>query len=259
MNPLIAFLKQNARLASTPFMLMILAVGVALLLSRRTWRAGRWWLAIALLAFWLLSTPTGAWLASRPLTGATPPHLTSRDQARGAQAVVVLGGGIISYVDADLALDDLNDSAPRVIEGARVYRLLGNPLVIVSGGNTEHLDPPRTEAAAFHDALVRLGVPAARILVEDQSMTTREEALRVKPMLASRQIDRIVVVTSATHMSRSLATFRAVGIDALPSAASLTAKESPGSLWPDHDSLVASDNAVYDYVSWLYYRLRGWT
>jgi uncharacterized SAM-binding protein YcdF (DUF218 family) len=259
MSSLLLFLKHNSRLASPSFMLAVIGAGVAMLFWRRTWRVGRAWLATALVGFWLIATPTGAWLVSLPLAGATPPRLTSRDQARGAQAVVVLGGGIISYVDADLALDDLNDSAPRVIEGARVYRLLGDPLVVVSGGNTERLDPPRTEAAAFRDAMIRLGVPVARILVEDQALTTREEALRLKPMLASRQIDRIVLVTSATHMGRSLATFRAVGIDVLPSSALPAAREGHGSLWPNHDSLVISDNALYDYVAWLYYRLRGWT
>ena len=241
-------------------MLAVIGAGVAMLFWRRTWRVGRAWLATALVGFWLIATPIGAWLVSLPLAGATPPRLTSPDQARGAQAVVVLGGGIISYVDAGIALDDLGDSAPRVIEGARVYRLLGDPLVVVSGGNTEHLDPPRTEAAAYRDAMIRLGVPPARILVEDQAMTTREEALRLKPMLASRRIERIVLVTAPTHLSRSLAAFRAVGIDAVPSASALfTHQEGHRSLWPDHESLMISDNALYDYAGWLYYRLRGWT
>jgi uncharacterized SAM-binding protein YcdF (DUF218 family) len=181
------------------------------------------------------------------------------DQAQGAQAVVVLGVGIISYVADGLALDDLGGSALRVIEGARVYRLLGDPLVIVSGGDTEHLDPPRSEAAAFRDAIVKLGVPASRVVVEDQALTTREEALRLKPMLAARRIDRIVLVTAPTHMGRALATFRALGIVAVPSASRLrTDQRVPRSLWPDRESLVISDSAVYDYVGWLYYRLRGW-
>jgi len=78
-------------------------------------------------------------------------------------------------------------------------------------------------------------------------------------MLAARHIDRIVLVTAPTHMRRSLATFRALGIAAVPSASRLrTDHRVPGSLWPDRESLVISDNVVYDYVGWVYYRLRGW-
>jgi uncharacterized SAM-binding protein YcdF (DUF218 family) len=255
----VAFLKDNCRLASPPFMLTVLAAGVALLFSRRLVRVGKWWLTLAVVAFWIASTPVGAWLMSEPLARGTP-RIESREQAQGAQAVVVLGGGIVSYVADGFALDDLNGSAPRVIEGARVYRVLGDPPVIVSGGNTVRLDPPRSEASAFRDAIVKLGVPPGRIILEDQGMTTREEALRIKPMLAARHISRVVLVTSPTHMGRSLAAFRAVGIDVVPSVSRLrTDKTVPWSLWPDRESLIVSDSAVYDYAGWLYYRLRGWT
>jgi uncharacterized SAM-binding protein YcdF (DUF218 family) len=257
MQLLIDFLKENLRLASPGFMFAVFAVGVAMLFSRRWWRAGRLWLTLAVVAFWLLSTPTGAWLVSWPKT---PPRLESRAQAQGAQAIVVLGGGIISYVADGLALDDLGGSAARVIEGARVYRLLGDPLVIVSGGNTGHLDPPRSEAAAFRDAIVKLGVPAGRVVLEDQALTTREEALILRPMLTARRIDRVVLVTSPTHIGRSLATFRAVGITVVGAPTPLRSDSvRPSPFWPERESLLISDGALYDYAAWLYYRLHGWT
>jgi uncharacterized SAM-binding protein YcdF (DUF218 family) len=258
MTLLIAFLNESCRLSSPRLMLAVFGVGIALLFWRRSARLGRWWLTIALLVFWFVSTPTGAWLLSEPLAPAAR-RLDSPDQAAGARAVVVLGGGIVSYVADGLALDDLGGSALRVIEAARVYRLLGDPLVIVSGGNTAHLDPPRSEATAFRDAIVKLGVPASRVIVEDQALTTREEAVRLKPMLAARHVDRIVLVTAPTHMGRSLAAFRALGIAAVPSASRLrTDDRGPGSLWPEHESLLISDSALHDYMGWLYYRLRGW-
>jgi hypothetical protein len=95
MNLLIAFLKANCRLSSPLLILAVCVVGVALLFWRRSFRVGRWWLATALFGFWFASTPTGAWLISEPLARATK-RVESRDQAQGAQAVVVLDGGIIS-------------------------------------------------------------------------------------------------------------------------------------------------------------------
>jgi uncharacterized SAM-binding protein YcdF (DUF218 family) len=78
-------------------------------------------------------------------------------------------------------------------------------------------------------------------------------------MLAARHIDRIVLVTAPTHLPRSLATFRALGIDAVPAPSRLRGDRPVLSLWPDRESLVVSDDALYGYVSWYYYRLRGWT
>lgn len=258
MHALTLLLKQNLRLSSPVLMLGIFAFGVALVCSRRTLRLGRAWLILAVTGFWVLSTPIGAKLISPSPERA--PRLASADQAAGAKAVVVLGGGIITYAADGLALDDLGSSAVRVIEGARVYRLLGDPLVIVSGGNSEELDPPRSEAAAFRDAIVKLGVPAGRVLVEDRGLTTREEAQLIKPMLVARHVDRIVLVTSPGHLPRALAAFRAVGIDAVPSASRVPIRgDAPFSFWPDRRALIASDEAVYGYVSALYYRLRGWT
>ena len=139
--------------------------------------------------------------------------------------------------------------------------MLGDPLVIVSGGSTQkELDSPRSEAEAYREAAIRLGVPAARILLEDRSLTTREEALNVKPMLAARGITRFVLVTAAPHMGRSLATFRAVGLDPIGSACPLRG-EADGSLWspmPERASLLISDLAIYDYAAWVYYWSNGW-
>src|SRR5438876_898522 len=123
MLPLVTFLKENCRLSSPFLMLAVFGLGIALLFWRRSARVARWWLAITVTAFWFVATPAGARLLSEPLTS-TPQRLESREQAAGAQAVVVLGAGIVSYVADGFALDDLADSAGRVIEGARVYRLL---------------------------------------------------------------------------------------------------------------------------------------
>lgn len=172
----------------------------------------------------------------------------------------MLGGGILSYVSDNLALDDLLLSGFRVMEGVRVYRLLGDPLLIVSGGNTQRLDPPRTEAAAFRAAAIGLGVPASRIVVEDEPRTTREQAVITKELLGRRHIDRFVLVTSAIHMGRSLAAFRAVGLDPIPSAAPLRSEvdKSPWSVVPAREWVSISDSALYEYVAWAYYWCRGW-
>lgn len=252
------FLKNTLRLAGVPFVVVMFGIGVALLYPRRTAAWGRRWLTALVLSYWLLSIPLGAWLVSLPMSARYRPIQTRAD-AQGAQAVVVLGGGTLSFVADGMALDDVGPSALRLIETVRVARLLGDPWIVVSGGNTQLLDPPRPEAGAYREAVLKLGVPASRILVEDQSMTTHDEAVLVQPMLAARGIRRIVLVTSPTHMGRSLAVFRKVGLDPVPSASRLW--DDDMSLWsikPTRHSLSISDTAIYDTLATVYYWLRGW-
>ena len=259
MEPLVEVLKDAGRLTSPQFLVALFAVGVALLYSRRTARWGRRWLVAAVLGYWFLATPVGARVASAPLEWGTT-RVESVEQARGAQAVVVLGAGIVSYVADGLALDDLVVSNLRVIEGVRVCRLLGDPLLVVSGGNTQRSAPTRAEGDAFRVAAVQLGIPAARIVVEKTARTTREQALLIKALVAARHIDRFVLVTSALHMNRSLGAFRAVGLDPVPSASRLRG-DTGDAFWtlkPTRQSLLISDGAIYEYSAWLYYWGQGW-
>ena len=257
MTSALTIVKDNLHLTSPVPLLML--VGIALLFHRRTILWGRRWVVAAFFAYWALSTPIGSWLVTLPLAHGQRRVQTASD-AEGARAVVVLGQGIASHSADGLAIDDLGASALRVIEGVRVYHVLGDPLLIVSGGNTLRKNPPRPEAEAFRNAAIALGVPPARVIAEDESLTTREEAIVIKRMLTARHIDRLVLVTSPLHMRRSIAAFRAAGLDPLPSAARLRGNldKSFWSLVPDRESLNLSDHALYECAALVYYWSRGW-
>ena len=258
MTTLIGTLKDHWHLSSPLPLLTALALGVALLYWRRGARWGRRWLTVVVLGYWALSTPTAAWLIAWPLAHQYR-RIESRADAFNAEGVVVLGGGVRTRSDGPLALDDLGGSALRVIEGVRVFRLLGDPVLIVSGGDYEQRNPPRTEASALAAAAASLGVPPSRIILEDAALTTREEALAVKRILDERHITRFVLVTAPPHLRRSVATFRNAGMDPIPSPS------LPGdpdrrrfALAPDRDSLGLSDEALYEYVALGYYWASGW-
>jgi uncharacterized SAM-binding protein YcdF (DUF218 family) len=265
-SSILDLLKATARLSSLPLIVVMFGAGVALLNVRRTARAGRIWLTCVWIGFWLATTPLGSGVIAWPLsTGQRP--IESRAEAKGATAVVMLGGGTVSHVAYGIGVDDLGASGLRIVETVRVYRLLrvaaapggGEALVIVSGGDTQHLTPPRTEASAYRDAAIRLGVPADRVVLEDRSRTTREEALLLKPLLAARHISTFVLVTSPTHMPRALRTLRAVGLDPIPSPSpARTLSPARWSLLPNRESLGVSDEAVYEACAFVYYLARGW-
>lgn len=256
---ILSVLKDHWRLSSPSLLLLLVGTGVVLLYVRRGSSWGRRWLTTVLLTYWLLATPLGSGLVSLPLSRQQP-HLLSAADAKGAQAVVMLGGGIVSHTADGMTIDDFDASALRVIESVRVFKLLGEPLLVVSGGNTQKLDPPRPEAAAFRDAAIALGVPAQRVLADTESLTTREQVLTFERLLKARGIETFVLVTSPLHMSRSLAAFRAVGLKPLASASQLrgASRATSWSLAPDRQSIRLSDAALYEYLACAYYWSRGW-
>ncbi len=240
---------------------MLIAPGVAVLYARPMLaRWARRWLAAVVMAYWLISCPAGASLLARTLTADHRP-IASADEAPGVRAVVLLSGGSRTVRAAGGRLPMLTSpSALRALETARVYRLLGDPLVIVAGGVTDTGAQALSEAEAIRGAIVALGVPPGRVILETESRNTREEAVALKRFLAERRIDRFVIVTSPVHMGRALAAFAVEGLQPVPSAAPLypDRTERPFALTPNDVSLEVGNAVIYEWCARGYYWWRGW-
>jgi uncharacterized SAM-binding protein YcdF (DUF218 family) len=79
-------------------------------------------------------------------------------------------------------------------------------------------------------------------------------------MLRSRGIQLVVIVTSDTHMRRSIGTFRAVGIDASPAIAPDPHRQAPWWDWatPSTPGLDHTARVVHELIGLPYYWARGW-
>jgi uncharacterized SAM-binding protein YcdF (DUF218 family) len=252
--------KLLGRPASLTFFIALLAIGVALSFWRRTQRSARWYFAAVLLAYWVLASPACAERLVR-WEGRGYRPLASAAEARGATLVVVLGAGNSTLQFGNMVLNQVSlAGALRLLEAARLYRLLDHPTILVSGGVTGRHQGARSEAEAMRDAAVDLGIPPDHVMIEAQSKTTREEALVIARMLAGRPRQPMVLVTAPTHMARSLAVFRAAGLDAIPSAAPIKPDHwSEKYRWmPSDFGLLLFDSVLYDTAATLYYRVRGW-
>jgi len=249
--------KANVALGNIAVTLVLLTIGAVLLYLRPRW--GRRWIVAVAILYWIVSAPFGSALLIAPLVHRFH-SIDDPREAASAGAIVVLGGGIRAIKTRSDALFDPSDSSSlRTLEAARVFRLLdGRPLVIASGGHTSF--GAASEGAVIADGLEKLNVPRSRIVVEDQSLTTHEQAIIVTRLLKSRGIDRFVLVTSPTHMWRAAAVFRAQHADVIPSISALIPERSsrPPFFMPNEDSLQISDNAFYDYAGILYYWSKGW-
>jgi uncharacterized SAM-binding protein YcdF (DUF218 family) len=232
-------------------------VGLLLLILNRR-RFGSGLAALALIWLWVWSMPVFAdWLVLS-LEGRYPKM--AAEQAPQASAIVVLGGAFSHQ--SDWPYPDMSSSADRYWHAARLFHAGRAPLVILSGGRAPGRGPGMTEASAGAVLLADLGVPAGAIVLEERALTTRGNALEVAELLEGKEIKQFLLVTSAAHMRRSEAAFRAVGLDPLPVATDFTVREPIRSHWlrwlPGASALAASSRAVHEYVGYFAYRMRGW-
>jgi uncharacterized SAM-binding protein YcdF (DUF218 family) len=143
----------------------------------------------------------------------------------------------------------LNESsASRVIVTLQLWRLHPHASVIVSGDARNARD--------LGDALMTLGLPADRLVLESNSRNTADSARHVARLLAGKPF---ALVTSAGHLPRSMGTFVKAGLHPLPVPADyrLPGRISILSFIPGPRALQASDLAVHEYLGLAWYRMMG--
>jgi len=189
-----------------------------------------------------------------------------------SEVIVVLGGGTAhaGYPRLNVEVDGAGD---RVIYAARLYKAGKAPHLLLTGGviTWMDLDERSTPATEMADLLDLLGVPAEAIWLEDQSQNTYENAVYSAAILKEKGINRIVLVTSAMHMPRSAALFKAQGLEVIPAPADFTFTEEDWqqlfsgsaenrviSLLPNASSLSLTTNVLKEYLGIFVYRMRGW-
>ncbi len=212
-------------------------------------------LAMSVVVLWTASTPTFSSFLRGTLEGAFSP-LPAADYP-AADAIVVLGGVINAPKEATHTYD-LSRSADRLLQARRLYRAGKAARIIVSGGGSEGRVP---EAELMAAVLVELGVPATAIMKEARSRNTRQNAIGTRAIMERNGFRRILLVTSAFHIRRALATFRAVGIDAAPAPTDFEVAEAEFEIlqWlPDAEALFETTYLLKEYLGLLVYRLRGW-
>jgi uncharacterized SAM-binding protein YcdF (DUF218 family) len=194
---------------------------------------------------------------------------TETKQIPNAEAIVVLGGATKSAFWPRPS-PDLSEQGDRVIYAAQLYRQQKAPLVILSGGRVNWRGDGASESADMADILTSIGIPSAAIIQEPDSLNTHQNAVNVKKILQSRNISRVLLVTSAMHMPRSLKIFQRQGIDVIPAPTDFLVSQgeiqelgsSPKAailnLLPDSHNLDKFTRALKEYIGFFIYSLRGW-
>lgn len=237
----------------TPFLLppgifiAILTVS-GLFFLRKSRRAGCLCIVVGV-AIWLSSiSPVSDVLMKGLEAGLTIPKDPKGD------VIVLLGGGAYEGVkDLTGVGAPSEDTLSRLVTAVRLQKMLHIP-VIVSGGAAF----PRRKAEAPVDRrfLMDLGVPSGKIMMDDKSRDTFENARYVKEICENNHFNKPILVTSAYHMRRSLLVFRMFNMKVTPVPSGFKTWARPYR-WPDYlpGDLGAFRSACHEYLGLLYYRV----
>ena len=192
-----------------------------------------------------------------PLEQRFPPW----DTARGApDGIVVLGGAISPEVSAARNAVALNEAAERVTVVAELARRYPTARIVFSGGNGALISGQGTEAEAALRLFESFGIAPARVIAEDRSRNTVENAVYSKQLAMPKDGERWLLVTSAYHLPRAMGVFRKAGFPVEAYPVDWRTRGPADALVPFPtlgDGLRRTDTAVREWVGLAAYWLTG--
>ncbi len=180
---------------------ILFVLGLVALWRRR--RLGTGLLALAALGYLALGLlPIGS--AALRVLEQRFPAITELDSA--PDGIIILGGAHLNPYKLDPLHVPLNEWAERLTAGAALAKRYPQAKLIVTDGGVP------LPAATLSVMLLRsLGIPQEQLVVEDRSQSTWENAVFSYDLVQPKPGERYVMVTSAWHMPRAVATFRTAG------------------------------------------------
>jgi uncharacterized SAM-binding protein YcdF (DUF218 family) len=193
---------------------VICALGAGLLMTR--WpRAGSGMVALGIFVLLLFGySPAGSVL----LLSLSERFPAWQFDGHDPDGIIVLGGAIDSEVSVARDALETDSSAERIFAMLELARRFPNARIVFSGGSGNLIENSASEAPIAGRLLERFGIAGPRVVLENQSRTTYENATMVRKLVAPQPGERWLLVTSAFHMPRAIGAFRAAGfmVEAYP-------------------------------------------
>ncbi|GEO98303.1 YdcF family protein [Methylobacterium haplocladii] len=241
------------------FLILIGLLGCLLLFTQAGGAFGR---VLAIAGFVGLLTaglsPLAAWTIM-PLEDRFPAFV---DDGRPIDGILVLGGGLMTTISAERDQLTLNDAGERQIALADLARRYPTARLLFSGGSGNIKDGTISEAGTIGRFADTLGVPRDRLILEERSRNTRENARFSAELVPPKPNERWLLVTSAWHMPRAVGCFRKVGyaVTAYPvDYRTAGPRDARRFNTFASDGLLEFDLAVKEWIGLVAYRLAGYT
>ena len=220
-------------------------------------------LAISLVTVSMLGLATLGWLPVAPVALALlEERFPMPVDVEDIEGIVMLGGAVDAHTTIARTQPILNTAAEQITTVRVLAERFPDAKVLLSGGAGHGAEGGElTESDIAADLLIGMGMAPDRIELEEHSRNTCENAQWSASQQKMDAESRWLLVTSASHMPRAVACFRAVGAEIIPypvdyRTGNLTSGDTPLSL---SDGLALADLAAHEWIGLLLYRILGMT
>jgi uncharacterized SAM-binding protein YcdF (DUF218 family) len=193
-------------------LMLILVLGcvmMALITARRLWAGFALVMVFALAGAGFSPLPNAVML---PLEDRFPDWRAGEKPA--PDGMIILGGASDPEASATRIYPlELNEAGDRILEMIALAKRFPQAKLIFSGGAGEMLGAGVPEADEIARKIAAYGLDPARILFENTSRNTWENALFSRDMAQPKPGERWLLVTSAFHMPRAMGVFRKAGFE----------------------------------------------
>lgn len=171
---------------------------------------------------------------------------------KSVKFIHVLGSGHDSNPSIPLASQMNKSGLVRIIEGVTLYKQIPHLKLIFSGYGK---NDPKSNAKISAEIAISLGVKPEDIILLETPRDTYEEALQAKSTVND---DQVILVTSASHMSRAVQLFNKAGVSVIPAPTDFLVKTHE-TLWqfPSVEGLERSERLFHEYLGILWGKLTG--
>jgi uncharacterized SAM-binding protein YcdF (DUF218 family) len=143
----------------------------------------------------------------------------------------------------------------RIVTAVRLQKNLNIPIIVSGGKASKNRSSAALIAKRF---LIDLGVQEGQIVIEEKSRDTYENAKYIREICLKNGYKNPILITSASHMKRSLLSFKKVGTDVTPYPANFKTKSINEYRWhnylPRSSSLGKTSIAFHEYLGIFFYK-----
>ena len=256
--------------AGFSFLLVVLGLVLSKKGPEKYQSAGRKLMALGCIVFFLFSNSWIAQKIGRSLEWRVP----GPEKFEHVDGVIVLGGCLEAQISPRRTVE-VASTGDRLLFGGYLLKQGYADWVICSGGALWDKGDVPTEAHSMKEMLMRLGVSEDQIILEPKSRNTLENATKSLPLVVNQEAKSVYLVTSASHMARSLAVFQKQAeimnlkeLEIIPAPCDFYHVHDPSpppwyfillsSIVPSAEALNENTKYIHEYYGMIYYKLRGW-
>lgn len=242
---------------SSPFAWMIGFMLVAFFHKKEIWRRRSKWISLSIFLVFSNNVIFLEFCRQWEVPGIRIEKVKKHDVG-----IVLTGMG---EYNNDLDVVSIRRGGDRIWQALSLYHKGKIQKILITGDNGYVTDRGLHEAKQIKEVLVSWGIPKEDIITEEKSRNTYENALETKKILSTRypHFNSFLLITSGTHMKRSLACFKKQEMNCTPFSTDLHTGPTRGYYWdqfiiPDVSTFSDWNKLTKEWIGFVTYDIIGY-